>query len=102
MIPAFSVCKDKMEAGERRFAERLEKKLDASSLCWFDLPIGRGSHHPDFLVLDPTRGILVVEVKDWKIETIEVADRLQFKLRTRDGSKIVDSPLEQARTYASH
>ena len=100
LIPGFSVCKGKMEPGERRFAERLEKKLDDSSLCWFDIPIGAGSHHPDFLVLDPARGLLVVEVKDWKIDTIEVADRLQFRIRTHDGSKMVVSPLEQARANA--
>lgn len=89
-----------MEPGEERFAQRLEKKLDGSTVCWFDVPIGRGNLHPDFVVLDPARGLLIVEVKDWKRDTVESADRLQWRIGTKSGLKVVASPLEQARQYA--
>lgn len=89
-----------MEQGEERLAQRLEKKLDQEVLCWYDVPIGKGSLHPDFVVLDPARGLLIIEVKNWKSGTVESADRLQCRIRTEHGLKTVSNPLEQARQYA--
>lgn len=100
LIPTLGACKGKMTLGEERFAQRIEKKLEESSLCWFDVPIGRGSLHPDFVVLDPARGLLIVEVKDWKMDTIQKANRHEFIIRTGNGPKAVANPLEQARQYA--
>lgn len=100
IIPSLGACKGKMEPGEKRFAQRLEKELNDSTICWFDVPIGRGSLHPDFVILDPSRGLLIVEVKDWKVDTIESADPIWFRIRTKNGTRAVDSPLEQARQYA--
>ena len=48
--------------GERRFAKRLETLLEDDYLCWFDVPIGPARHHPDFLILHPSRGLLLLEV----------------------------------------
>ncbi|MGB4343954.1 MAG: nuclease-related domain-containing protein [Moraxellaceae bacterium] len=39
-------------------------------MLWYDVPIGDSGRHPDFLVLHPRRGLLVLEVKDWKLESI--------------------------------
>ena len=64
-----------MTHGERRLARRLEEKLDEDYLLWYDVPIGRKQLHPDFLVLHPLRGLLVLEVKDWKLETIANINR---------------------------
>lgn len=100
IIPSMGALKGKMEVGEARFAQRVEKKLDDGVLCWFDVPIGKGSLHPDFIILDASRGLLIVEVKDWKPDTIESVDRLQCRIRTSNGLKSVASPLEQARQYA--
>jgi hypothetical protein len=53
--------------GERRFAERLRSLLEDDYLCWYDVPIGPRYQHPDFPILHPARGILVLEVKDWRV-----------------------------------
>lgn len=54
-----------MTGGERRLAERLEQKLDDDYLLWYDVPIGPKHLHPDFVVMHPRRGLLILEVKDW-------------------------------------
>src|SRR3954466_1239457 len=98
LIPALNSCHH-MTGGERRFAQRLLDKLEDDYLCWYDVPIGAKNSHPDFVVLNPRRGILIVEVKDWKLETIQKADRTSVTLHTNTGQKIEANPLEQARQY---
>ncbi len=49
---------DGKKSGERRFAKRLEDFLEDDYLCWYDVPIGPKRHHPDFLILHPSRGLL--------------------------------------------
>ena len=61
LIPAISTCVSRMTPGERRTAERLEQKLDADYLLWYDVPMGPRNTHPDFVVLHPRRGILILE-----------------------------------------
>ncbi|WP_190303586.1 nuclease-related domain-containing protein [Pseudanabaena sp. UWO311] len=70
LIPSLNSCVARMTSGEKRFAVRLEQKLDDDYLIWYDVPIGKKQLHPDFIVLHPLRGLLVLEVKDWKIDTI--------------------------------
>lgn len=88
-----------MTPGERRFAHRLQEKLEDDYLCWYDVPVGRKWAHPDFVILHPRRGLLVLEVKDWKRETIREASKTSFTLLTDKGQKTVANPLEQARQY---
>ena len=64
LIPSLNSCKSRMTRGERRFAERLEAKLESDYLIWYDVPVGRKKRHPDFIVFHPRRGVLVLEVKD--------------------------------------
>lgn len=89
-----------MTGGEKRFAQRLESKLEADWLCWYDVPLGPHNVHPDFVVFNPRRGLLVLEVKDWKLDTIRDIDRQSATLLTNTGLKRQVSPLEQARQYA--
>ncbi|MFB8830145.1 3'-5' exonuclease [Azotobacter sp. CWF10] len=98
-FPARSACRFDTP-GERRLAERLEKKLEDDYLCWFNIPVGPKALQPDFVVLHPRRGVLVLEVKDWKLETIRSMDR--GKAQILDGGKLksVTNPMAQARVYA--
>ncbi len=88
-----------MTSGEKRFAYRLEAKLEADYLCWYDVAIGARTQHPDFIVFHPHRGLLVLEVKDWKLDTIESIDKQNAAILTSQGLKHVLNPLEQARQY---
>lgn len=89
-----------MMSGERRFAQRLEAKLEDDYLCWYDVPIGQSMRHPDFVVLHPKRGLLILEVKDWKLDTIQSITKSDVSLLTDKGLKHVPNPQEQARQYA--
>ncbi len=73
LIPALGACVSRMTMGERRLAERLEQKLDGDYWLWYDVPIGPKQTHPDFVVMHPRRGLLILETKDWKRETIRRA-----------------------------
>ncbi|MDD5324998.1 MAG: 3'-5' exonuclease [Polaromonas sp.] len=99
LIPAIGSCASRMTSGERRLAERLEQKLD-DYLLWYDVPVGPKQSHPDFVVMHPRRGLLVLEVKDWRLSTIQTADRLNWEIIPDGIPKSVPNPLEQARQYA--
>lgn len=88
-----------MTAGEKRFAKRLKDLLPDDCLCWYDIPVGSRRKRPDFIVLLPEHGLLVLEVKDWKPKTIKEVDPQQITISTHNGEKVVDHPLEQARKY---
>ena len=88
-----------MTGGEKRMAQSLEDNLEDDYTVWYDVPIGREQFRPDFIILHPQRGILVLEVKDWKLTTIQTANRKSFELSIKDRIKSVTNPLEQARKY---
>jgi UvrD-like helicase C-terminal domain/Nuclease-related domain/AAA domain len=100
LIPALSSCVSRMTGGERRLAQRLEDKLDANYLLWYDVPIGPKHLHPDYVVLHPHRGVLILEVKDWKLNTIVQADKETWVILDNGIPKHMPSPLMQARHYA--
>lgn len=99
LIPALASCVSRMTSGEHRFARRIEAKLEDDYLCWYDVPIGEKTRHPDFIVFHPSRGLLVLEVKDWRLPTIQVLDKQQATLLTDRGLVHELNPLEQARQY---
>ena len=100
LIPAIGTCISRMTSGERRFAQRLESKLENDWLIWYDVPLGPRNVHPDFVVFNPRRGLLVLEVKDWRLDTIHEIDRQSISILTPNGLKRQINPLEQARQYA--
>ncbi len=99
LIPSIGSCTFD-SGGERRLAERLEDKLEDDYLCWFNVALGPDSLHPDFIVFHPRRGLLILEVKDWRTRTILGADKQSFTIETARGPSVVENPLEQARHYA--
>jgi len=100
LIPAIGSCVSRMTGGEKRLAYRLESKLEDDWLLWYDVPLGPRNVHPDFVVFNPRRGLLVLEVKDWRLDTIQEVDRQSVGLLTPQGLKRQVNPLEQARQYA--
>lgn len=100
LIPSLSASVSRMTRGERRLAERLEQKLDSDYLLWYDVPVGPKRSHPDFIVLHPLRGLLILEVKDWRLETIQKATRGMWEIVPGGELKSVNNPFEQARHYA--
>ena len=100
LIPAIGSCVSRMTSGERRLAERLEQKLDEDYLLWYDVPVGPRHLHPDFVVMHPRRGLLILEVKDWSPRTIQQADKQSWQVFMDGRLKTLPNPAEQARQYA--
>jgi hypothetical protein len=87
-------------AGERRVLHALKRHLEDDHLVWHNVPIGPRARQPDFVVLSPRQGVLLLEVKDWKRATLAAATRDRVELNTPRGPVTEASPLRQARDYA--
>ncbi len=86
--------------GERRVLHQLKRCLEDDHLVWHDIPIGPRARQPDFVILSPRWGILLLEVKDWKRSTLGPATRDAVALNTPRGRVTQPHPLRQARDYA--
>lgn len=100
LIPSLPSCSLRMTQGERRLAERLFSKLDGQTLCWYDIPIGKEKRYPDFILFHPKQGMVLLEVKDWRLETILTLDKENVTLKTENSPTHTLNPLEQVRRYS--
>ena len=91
-----------MTPGERRVARCLTEKLDAACLTWYNVPIGTRWLHPDFIVLLPNQGnLIILEVKDWQLDYIQQINRSTVMILDASGELVKRrNPIEQARDYA--
>jgi hypothetical protein len=99
LIPALGACSFD-SSGERRLAERLEQKLDDDYLLWHNVPVGPQQTYPDFVLLHPRRGLLILETKHWHKDTVQHATRQYWTILDHGKPKHVKNPLEQARHCA--
>lgn len=101
LIPTLNNCLPRMTAGEKCVAKILESYLEEDYYCWYDVPIGGKSLQPDFIILHPYRGLLILEVKDWKVSTLLSINKDKATiLDSATGlAKEVANPLNQARNY---
>lgn len=53
------------------------------------------NHYPDFIILEPKLGLIILEVKAWKLGTISSANAKNYHFKPNNEIKI--NPLEQAR-----
>ncbi len=90
----------RMTKGEKRFARVLEHLLEDDYLVWYDIPVGRQRRYPDFIILHPQRGLLFLEVKDWKLQTLKKINKTEVVLLTGQGLVTKPNPLEQVRQGA--
>lgn len=87
--------------GERMTLHQL-KRLSDDYMVWHDVPIGPKARQPDFVILSPRRGLLILEVKHWAWGTIENQriTKSTVDLQLANGITQSDHPLRQAREYA--
>ncbi|WP_133512684.1 3'-5' exonuclease [Candidatus Thiosymbion oneisti] len=89
----------RMTGGEKWLARRLEALLEDDYAVWYDIPVGKNRRYPDFIILHPARGLLFLEVKDWKLSTLKKISKSDVSLLTSNGLVTKPHPLEQARQY---
>ena len=83
--------------GERRVLHQLKRCLEDDYIVWHDVPIGPRARQPDFVILSPRWGVLLLEVKDWRRSTLGAGTRDAIELHTPRGRVTVPHPLRQAR-----
>lgn len=95
----FRQIDQRCQPGERRVLNQLKRCLGDDHLVWHDLPIGPRARQPDFVVLSPRQGLLLLEVKDWRLASLAGANRDAVTLNTARGQVTEANPLRQARDH---
>jgi Nuclease-related domain/UvrD-like helicase C-terminal domain/AAA domain len=86
-------------AGERRVLHQLKRCLEDDYIVWHDIAIGPRARQPDFVILSPRWGVLLLEVKDWRRSTLVAGTRDAIELQLPRGRVTQAHPLRQARDY---
>ena len=95
-------CRHTEDGGaERRVLQQLRRCLEDDYLVWHNVPVGHKGRQPDFVILHPGRGLLVLEVKGWRTTSLRQATRTEVMLETPRGQVSVLHPELQARGYAT-
>ena len=82
--------------GERRTFALLEKLPD-DCICYYEPVIGE--RYPDFVVIIPELGVLIIEVKGWYRSQLERADTRDVSIRQDGIVQVHKHPVRQAREY---
>lgn len=82
--------------GERRTFALLEKLPD-DCICYYEPVIGE--RYPDFVVIMPELGVLIIEVKGWYRSQLERADTRDVTIRQDGIVQVHKHPVRQAREY---
>ncbi|AMJ41446.1 thermonuclease family protein [Anaerotignum propionicum] len=80
--------------GEKRVFNILKTALPDSYYVWFNARIN--NRYPDFIIMEAELGIVVLEVKDWELNSVSKADKNLFYTTSNEAKK---NPIEQAREY---
>ncbi|MEO0644673.1 MAG: 3'-5' exonuclease [Cyanobacteria bacterium J06650_10] len=98
MIP--ETIPNKASKGEKLLFSALAR-LPEAYVVWYEPTVGRLL--PDFIVLGPDFGLLILEVKGWYAGNVELASHDFFQIRTARGGKTkIEScanPLKQGHSY---
>ncbi|MEM6839897.1 MAG: NERD domain-containing protein [Cyanobacteria bacterium P01_C01_bin.120] len=101
MVP--ETCPTKASQGEQLLFEILQQALPAHFIVWYEPQI---QHlYPDFIILGPDFGLLILEVKGWYARQIERASDRYFDVRWKRGdilkTETYPAPLRQGQTYVN-
>ena len=88
MIPTAIPAIHKPTAGERKLFDLLKKNLPETCIVRYEMLLGEKDRRPDYVIIDPERGILILEVKDWGIENITDIALEQFYVKGFGGSSL--------------
>lgn len=98
LIPSYEKIlslKVKPEEGELHLLKFLDSELDESFEVYFN-PFMNGDR-PDIVVMKKGQGILIIEVKDYDLNSYELDDRKNWKVRNQSFN--IKSPIQQALKY---
>lgn len=103
MIPTTLKNQDDTTRGERLLFDLFRRTLSDRCVVRYEMLLGERHYRPDFAIVDPERGILVVEVKDWGVSTISRATKEQFYVRYgRRAPSPQMNPNQKCQIYLRH
>lgn len=94
MIPAY--LPDHASQGEKAVFAALQELPD-DVLVYYEPLIRR--RYPDFIIIDPEAGVLVIEVKGWRAGWIKTASLEDIVIQQAGHERTERHPLRQARDY---
>lgn len=94
MVP--DAVPSKASEGEKRLYKILQYELPDDCYVWYE-PTVKGLY-PDFIVLSPTLGLLILEVKGWRASQIVSASQF-FEIDNGERTEREQSPLRQGKSY---
>ena len=98
MIPRNSNQIKDLKPGEKALFQLIKSKLPDDWICYAKRKIAEGNE-PDFLLIGPDLGIIVIEEKSLPINMVNSANSKTWNI-VRDGKVIEEhNPEEQARGY---
>jgi hypothetical protein len=83
--------------GERKVFVALRDHLPEDYLVYYDIPVD--GRHPDFIVVGRDLGLVILEVKDWRLNRIAEITADGVQLRRPEGPLTVGNPVRQVRDY---
>lgn len=90
----------KASKGEERLFQILAQKLPNDFYVWYEPRVG--TRYPDFIILSPSFGLLIIELKGWYPNQIFEATPERFKIKPEQEDYSVQmqkSPLRQGKDY---
>jgi len=83
--------------GEQKVFEALRDHLPEDYLVYYNISVkGR---YPDFIVVGPDLGVVALEVKDWRLDSIAAVTKEGVVLREKGVERTLKNPVQQAREY---
>lgn len=83
--------------GEAKLFNIFKKYLDDSVTVYYNTEIM--GYYPDFIILHPEKGIIVIEVKDWDLSHINSINREKITLNINGKTIEAKNPVKQVRDY---
>ncbi len=83
--------------GEQRVFYFLKDKLPDDYIGWYELDVE--DRYPDFVILGPEIGILILEVKDWSVDNITSFNQEYFYLNLNGVRKQFSNPQKQGKNF---
>lgn len=87
----------KASKGEKMLFRLLRDELPDDFFVYYE-PITSG-FYPDFIILSPSFGLLILEVKGWSVKQIHKADSFFFDIEQDGQLEHCQSPMRQAKGY---
>lgn len=95
MIPESISGLENVTRGEKRVFKLFKDLLPDDYIVWYELRVEK--KHPDFIIIGPDLGLVVIEVKDWLIGSIVSANKNEYELKT--DIRKTTNPQKQAKNY---